>query len=351
MNDTTTSSHYTSIREFCAQQRRWLQAELEGDDDDENGNIPPNHHRNKNRQQGPASQQPQQQNYVSNLQVSELSVGLYGRTVVTLTTTTQTTTTTAEPETEGSTTRSTSNNKNKNPTQQQQPLLPAHRFTTGDEVELRAKNHQPHGSSLLGVVSLVTNSLLSVALFGNSNHSTTHHKSSGVDQSAHSSKQHNTKNKKKSQPQAEETSEYNHELLRPDGPALVLLPSRSIQVHKKYLQALQQLEQAEQRLDHPVVRALFPHSDNDIQEPCVVKSSHQQHSSSPWQPLNPGLDESQQEAIQFALADNRPVCCIHGPPGTGKQNYSNYIEIRTMQPERQRTKRYPQEISSMPCLL
>lgn len=33
--------------------------------------------------------------------------------------------------------------------------------------------------------------------------------------------------------------------------------------------------------------------------------------------MNPGLDDSQRDAVQFALAQ-REVAVIHGPPGTGK---------------------------------
>ena len=33
--------------------------------------------------------------------------------------------------------------------------------------------------------------------------------------------------------------------------------------------------------------------------------------------FNPGLDESQKEAVTFAL-HQREVAIIHGPPGTGK---------------------------------
>jgi len=40
--------------------------------------------------------------------------------------------------------------------------------------------------------------------------------------------------------------------------------------------------------------------------------------------MNPGLDGSQREAVQFALAQ-REVAVVHGPPGTGKT--TTIIEI------------------------
>lgn len=40
--------------------------------------------------------------------------------------------------------------------------------------------------------------------------------------------------------------------------------------------------------------------------------------SSFYPPFNDRLDQSQQDAIVFALQQNRPFALIHGPPGTGK---------------------------------
>ncbi|KAL7574227.1 hypothetical protein ACA910_012483 [Epithemia clementina (nom. ined.)] len=264
-----------TIREFCAQQKEWLDAELQSEEEEEKSGLDSEGRRGE---------------ILTHLEVEAITVGLYGRTVVTLCCSARTSTaaTQATSATTGTTTATTAAGAS-SAKPNQSNLLPAHRFTTGDEVEIRSKTSKPKQNQQ-GVVSQVTDTSISVALFGKQQQSGT-----GGDKN--------------------DNDDDDDDILTDEkqGGQLMLVPSRSIEVHKKYLTALHNLEK--HGMDHPVagavVRALFVNdnaADNNTTPAAAPK----------LQPFNDRLDESQLEAIQFALSDARPVCCIHGPPGTGK---------------------------------
>ena len=112
------------------------------------------------------------------------------------------------------------------------------------------------------------------------------------------------------------TEENENDDILNSGLPLLLVPSRSIEVHKKYLAALSMLEK--QGVNHPgagrVVRALFDPATITQDSPIPLPSKQQAN----FIHFNDGLDDSQIEAIQFALSETRQISCIHGPPGTGK---------------------------------
>ena len=91
-------------------------------------------------------------------------------------------------------------------------------------------------------------------------------------------------------------------------------------MHRKLVAALNELEK--HGVDHPtaghVVRALFQRPSDDFfpAPPPPNKTSLQNHSSSSSSSRSCGLDDSQLEAIDFCLQNQRPVALIHGPPGT-----------------------------------
>jgi hypothetical protein len=215
-----------TIRAFVAQQRSWLLKELQCDSE------------------ASSSTEEGRSHVLHQLEAFDVSVGLYGRTVLTLSTIAAS---------------SASN---------QTTLLPSHRFTTGDEVEIRSKSATSSKKIPGGVISQVTETSLSVALFDD----------------------------------MESDSEY---LV----PPLSVLPKSSIEIHKKLMLALDDLEK--QGTNHPVagrvIRAAFELSDAD-----TISSV-----SNPILSFSEQLNESQLEAISFALTENRPVSLIHGPPGTG----------------------------------
>lgn len=233
------------IQAFCNQQKEWLEAELVS----------------SRQETASSSTEEGRSRVLSGLNIAQVSVGLYGRTVV-----------------EVGVKDGGANDR-----------LPAHRFTSGDEVELRGNNGKAN-SSTQGVVSLVTETSLALAVSGSS------------------------KGKKK-----DKKKEANDDQDDPDEPfgepPFTLVPSSSVEVHRKMVAALSTLSQ--QGAQHPlagaVVQALF--------EPKEMSSSLVSDESTEAfrkQLSNPNLDNSQIEAIQFALQPERVVSLIHGPPGTGK---------------------------------
>lgn len=256
------------IYSFCAEQRILLQQELQSEDDELLTSVAVSSERTTSttsRGKGPADVT--RSSVLHQLESSDISVGLYGRTVVQLT----------KMQERGSLS-----------------LLPAHRFTTGDEVEIRSKTGT---NSVSGVVCKVTEHAISVALSSsqvgtNNGHGT---KTYGGDQSK----------KRGGKPDEDETDEDS-----PLGaPPLSLIPKSSLEVHKKLMQALDELEK--HGVNHPiagkVIHALFD-----------AGLASQTSTTRPFEGRDDStLDPTQQEAIEFCL-EGRPLALIHGPPGTGK---------------------------------
>jgi hypothetical protein len=205
-----------AIAAFCAQQREWLEAELQCDQT--------------------AEEEGRAQHVLHDLIADEISVGLYGRTVVTLTSSSLLVS-----------------------------VLPAHRFTTGDEAEIRSKSEKKNSS---GVVCLVTDTSISIALT----------EQDDVQIGAH--------------------------------PPLSLLAKSSLEVHRKLLLALKELET--KGVNHPIAGKLV----------CALFEANTLHTATTTNPVarslkplsSQVLDESQTEAVSFCFTDNRPVSLIHGPP-------------------------------------
>lgn len=238
-----------SIHKFVTNQKELLDLELQA----ENEESRPEDSRDKERQRS---------HILGRLEASEVTVGLYGKTVVRLTST-------------GGLS-----------------LLPAHRFTVGNEVEIRTKQSSTSKTNLIGVVSTVTNECISVAIFQDKQQSPS------------------SKGKKKGTQSKENEDEDDDESGVLDCPPLTLVPRSSIEVHKKLVASLERLERHGE--GHPiagsVIRTMFgaPRTTSIPKEPP-------QHQS-----FNTGLDDSQKDAIAFALHPHRKVALIHGPPGTGK---------------------------------
>jgi len=264
-----------TIRAFVAQQREWLEQELHAEDDDPTTTTVP-------AKQGAPAGDKRRDAVLHPLDVDSVTVGLYGRTVVRLTL-----------------------------VQQQQAtgvaLLPSHRFTTGDEVEIRTKSSS--GSSRrrnppAGVVSAVTEDSISVALFpASSNHT----------------KKKQQQQSKQSKDNEGDDDEDDDDLLGGSSPPYSLIPRSNVQVHRKLMAALDELDS--HGVNHPVagkiVQALFEVGgdsttvSNKSSSTATILSTND---NTNWN--NPNLDESQLEAIQFALQNNQSLSLIHGPPGT-----------------------------------
>lgn len=238
MSDATTGS----ISSFVVEQRELLALELQADEEQDGDSEERTSH------------------LLGNLEASDVSVGLYGRTVVRL------------------------NLWSEKPGN----LLPAHRLTVGDEVEIRSKQKPKHGFPG-GVISEVSDTHVAVALFSKTS----------------------SDNKKSSNGHDDNDNDNDND--SEDGfgsPPLTLVPRSSIDVHRKLLSALFDLEK--QGVNHPVAGPVIHAMFHPLDVPPPPSVTHN------WQPFNSGLDDSQQEAIAFALQPDRPIALIHGPPGTGK---------------------------------
>jgi ATP-dependent RNA/DNA helicase IGHMBP2 len=235
------------VAEFVAEQRELLNLEFEADSDET---------ANTSRDERAA-------HILQNLEASDLSVGLYGRTVVELSL--------VGDNAAG------------------EVRLPAHRFTVGDEVQIRKQNKK---NCPTGVISAVSDTFISVAL-------------SQKDYKGGKDAKSQSKKKNGADDDEDEVGVFSQ-------PPFSLVPMSSVQVHRKLVRALDVLEK--QGAGHPIagriVEAMF-NPESKFNEPETGARSE-------IQPFNPNLDQSQLEAISFALQSHRSIALIHGPPGTGK---------------------------------
>jgi hypothetical protein len=283
--------HGRSIAAFCAQQRAWLELELQ----DEQEQKPMQLSQNGGAAAGVGGHVPTEgrlNTALQGLSVSDVSIGLYGRTVVQFIASCDATATTASSSL---------------------LLLPAHRFTTGDEVEIRPQKSSRSSSSSSGVVSAVTDSSLSVALF------------------PQSSKQKSSRSGGGGGRGNNEEESFLDLWDNNNGPFVILARS-NVQVHRKLLSALSELET--KGVDHAVcgriIQALFDPTSHAVPAATVnttdTSSTAVDINREPLQRAEPTasdaatatassshLDASQQEAIAFALSSRQPLALIHGP--------------------------------------
>ena len=153
------------------------------------------------------------------------------------------------------------------------PILPAHRLSVGDEVEIVQRykeSEDKKGKSQSGaVICQVTDTTISLTMFDDSN--------------------------------SDDTTF--------DG-LVCLVPRSSVEVHMKLVKGLHELQNS--GIDHEycgkVIETIF--------EP--PQECHTPDISVQFEPFNKYLDTSQIEAIRFSLFGAQPIHIIHGPPGTGK---------------------------------
>ena len=266
----------SKIHAYVEQQKRLLELELRSEQDE-------NEITNK-EEEGRSTR------VLRNLQVDYLEVGLMGRTVVHFIPIVESIADKNDSETDGYT-------KNK---KDSLFLLPAHRLTVGDEVEIVTKLSQVKQNEASmsrrnkgGVISVVTDSSISVALFENN--------ASGANK--------NDKKRTKSSSTSSSGGDDESDLVGA-GP-LSLVPRSSAEVHKKLIKSLDRLER--DGADHVFAGRV-------IQDIFMGESG----TASTFTPtaemvaFNQNLDSSQTDAIRFALFGKQPISLIHGPPGTGK---------------------------------
>ena len=292
-----------SIKQFVVKQRELLDLELqaekeEGATTDSSGSKGIN---TNDKTEGRRS------HVLGRLEASDVSVGLYGRTVVQLTPWSSPISSSCDEKTNDASGGANTNTNSIKQINNLSPLLPAHRFTVGNEVEIRAKGggNNNQKSSISGVICAVSEESISVAIFENKQ------SSSKPSTKAKGNSNRGGKSSRKKDTDNDEDDETSILDLAP----LSLVPRSSIEVHKRLVAALDRLEKHGD--DHviagSIIRSVFSPSGFSCREENVPKQQQQQHPC-----FNPGLDVSQREAIDFVLQGERPISLIHGPPGTGK---------------------------------
>lgn len=273
-----------SLHEFVSNQKRLLELELraesENDQDDgrDGGFI------------------------LRNIDVTDVSVGLYGRTVVQFGNT---------PSTSKSSDSIDDDAVKHVASQASSNLLPAHRLTVGDEVQILPNNGKGFQSGKQsrrtgGVICAVDDVSISVALFGGDAEN----------------RQKQSSAKKTGKKTNKEVGELNDDSEMLEGsPPYALVPKSNVEVHLKMVKALDELER--HGFSHPiagdvVASAFEPNNQNQnnnemtrsqidaFEEECDLASTR--------------LDYSQREAVVMALYSKSPITLIHGPPGTGRQS-------------------------------
>ena len=276
-------SSEASLHEFISNQRHLLELELRAESEND---------QDADRDGGFC---------LRNIHVKDTSVGLYGRTVIEFGTTSSSSQQPSDfADIDDTVTRISSQLSSK--------LLPAHRLTVGDEVQILPNNgrgfqSKKHSTCTGGVICAVDDVSISVALFGGD---------SGSKPQTCSAK--NTA--KKSSTDTEDAN-CDSEMLAGD-PPYALVPKSNVDVHKKLINALDELERND--IYHPIAgdiisSAFEPENSKNntekmtrskivaFEEECDLASTR--------------LDYSQREAVIMALYSNSPITLIHGPPGTG----------------------------------
>jgi hypothetical protein len=271
---------------------------------------------------------PNSRNVVLNrLEASEVTVGLYGRTVVRLTPlAVPYSSKPLDDRADSSTHPDAAAAPITAKADKSVPLLPAHRFTTGDEVEVRTSSKTEKKANISGVICEVTDASISVALS-----SSKETRKLGGD-SKKPTKGKGVGDKKASESGHDDVDAGFIETLMADnsGP-LSLIPRSSVDVHQKMLQALADLEShgTQHPAAGPIVQALFDHELVQATLSCQKPSSapdaepsgsndNPDPASSPFiSPAVRKLDPSQQEAVRFALGlesspGPHPIALIHG---------------------------------------
>jgi hypothetical protein len=331
----------TILQNFCTQQRYLLNVEYnhitESSTNDTLIELPTYNTNNTSQ-----CHSTNKTNALNHLRINDISIGLYGRTVIRFVhdvVTTETTTTTAHSTT------------TKQPHTQSSSfvLLPAHKFTTGDDVDVRYSSSSSQETSnhkviiMSGVICEVTETSLSVAM--SSTPSKTQPKSSS----------HNHRNQ-------HTTTDWDDTDLWNDTTAVrfTIVPKSQRIIYEKLIHAIQLLEQSRRSNSNSsnseMIRAMFRphwnhgttnHTRTQTPPPPPQQQQQQQQSESDHvtslsqnhpTPLlvpskqnhdtchssyqNPNLDESQKEAIHFALSNSHhqhhyntqpPITLIHGP--------------------------------------
>ena len=304
-----------SIQAFVAKQKDLLQLELRSEQGEESEAAKAG--QAQSQQRGQQSPEERPQTVLRGLQVESVTVGLYGRTVVHLESGSSASAgTPASPAASGGI--SDGSNPGGAPfARTGSHLLPSHRLTVGDEVEILGRNtsgSSGDGSSgsrkrrnVGGVICALDDATMSIALFGPKRAKDTGTATNGADGSDDGGDDHG---------------------LGLGSPPFTIVPKSSAAVHRKMIDALDELNRAGADHDQAgaVIKAVFGtvHVNGDTMKNTATGKNNPGACVPAKRRYNANLDSSQEEAIDFCLG-GRSLGLIHGPPGTGKT--STVVEL------------------------
>jgi hypothetical protein len=224
------------------------------------------------------------------LQVADVSIGLYGRTVVTL----------------ESGAPSTTANEGGEQEKKTETLLPAHKFTVGDDVEVRGPPNSDcetdnskigkHGASVRGVVCQVTNGSILIALSEKQGNKSRPQKASSSD------KKQGTTNSNSTGSVNDNNDDDDNLPFDTSSSTISVLATSSVEVHRKMMRSLEELQKdgTSHKTSSCIIQAMF--SRKTIMDSETSKKS----SSTTNQPFNPNLDASQVSKLLLPTIDVTP---------------------------------------------
>ena len=276
------------IQAFVAKQKELLQLELRSEQGEESEVARTGQHRSSSSD----SSEERPQNVLRGLQVESVTVGLYGRTVVHLGSSVLVA---PSSSTDASSSISNDSKQPSAPTARTSTggrLLPSHRLTVGDEVEILGRNGSGSGRgsdrkrNAGGVICALDDATMSIALFGQKRATTTDESDDNGDDFG----------------------------LGLGSPPFTVVPKSSDAVHRTMIDVLDELSKAGAGHDQAgaVIGAVFGAVDSDVM--TSAGQANLGSSIAGKRRYNGNLDASQEEAIDFALND-RILALIHGPPG------------------------------------
>ncbi len=350
----------SKIHNYVANQKRLLELELrsqeEEGEEERNAIKPSSASKPTSNNNEEEEENNRRSNYIlKNLQIDEWSVGLMGRTVVTFSCMTGELKSTKNNDTgavdgRGKESHLNHDDKKDKNGDEGHLLLPAHRLTVGDEVEIMSKYNTPQndgngmnkkegGSNFHrkrkksgGVISAITDTMISIALFGNSSNV---NQANNNTPSSNVSAKNGKNSKKKESSNNQDLIDESQTSILGSSPPFIIVPKSSIDVHRKMMDALDKLEKEGGNHSYAgkIIQQFFTpdapaesmkKSDNDdkdekdiVEEDDGLDEDESCSRVMEFTPFNANLDESQIEAIKYCLRSSKPISLIHGPPGTG----------------------------------
>lgn len=264
-----------AIYDFVQCQKRLLQREFDEEQEE------PMSDNKVNRVNGESPQ-----TAIRNLEVVDVSLGLVGRTVLTL----KPITASIDPSYTGTSSCTADRAEPSKVKLNLTNVLPSHRLAVGDDVEILGKDFQRQNPSnkssrgvIAGVVSAITDESISIVLYPQNNGST---------------QRAGQKDGTPDDPAADDIDDLCY------SSPLTVLPRSSIQAHRKIMQSLDDLSTygVGHEIAGSIIQAAFGEA---FVQPTLIGDKPPE-----ILPFNPNLDQSQKSAIEFVLSSQHPIALI-----------------------------------------